>query len=130
MPQKSIELILLRQWSDCLSTPVLLFDNNRDLVYYNSASEKFLDWRFSDTGEMNIDVWSPLLIFYDKNNNAFSSNKMPIQYTLKYKIPVLEKAYLRISNMLKPVAVNSVPIMDHTNELVGVFALFWDGHDR
>src|SRR4051812_8675254 len=54
MAQRDIGLILMRQLADGLAVPVLLADENGDLLFFNEAAERLLGQRFDDVGELPL----------------------------------------------------------------------------
>ena len=78
MAQKSIELILLRQFGDHLARPLFIVDNVGNLVFCNEAAEKILGFRFSETGEMPADEWATVFVPQEKNGGVISPEKLPI----------------------------------------------------
>ena len=54
---RPLELILARQWCELLSVPVLLFDADLRLVFFNDAAGLFLGRSFNETGSMDQYGW-------------------------------------------------------------------------
>ena len=52
MPQRAIELILMRQLASYLAMPIMLFDPAGHLLLYNEPAEPILGRRFDETGEL------------------------------------------------------------------------------
>ena len=50
MPAYEIEIILTRQWADCLLIPAFITDTSGNLIFYNERAEKLLGTRFEETG--------------------------------------------------------------------------------
>lgn len=126
MPQKNIELILLRQFSDYLATPVFLLDNAGILVYYNSAAADLFDFKFSETGEMDFETWNHRVVLRDQEGNEIPRIHRPINEALAAQLPVLKTCYLKTTNDdLQLIVINAIPIKDHVNDLVGLLTFFW-----
>ena len=58
MPGQPIEIILLRELADHLSTAIFVVDPAGDLLYYNEPAEHLLGSRFDETGAMPLAEWS------------------------------------------------------------------------
>jgi hypothetical protein len=54
---RPLEFILARQWSELLSVPVLLFDPELRLVFFNDAAGLFLGRAFNETGSLDASAW-------------------------------------------------------------------------
>jgi PAS domain-containing protein len=55
MSQKAIEIILMRQLASYLAMPILLFDADGTLVFYNEPAEAISGLRFDETGELGLE---------------------------------------------------------------------------
>ena len=56
--QKSLALIRAREVAANLSLPMVVFDPEGTIVFYNAAAEKVGGRRFADTGEVTGEEWA------------------------------------------------------------------------
>lgn len=125
MPQKNIELILLRQFSDYLATPIFLLDNAGTLVYFNAAAADLFKFHFSETGEMDIETWSSLIVPRNQTGEALNESQWPIHNAMQSEKPILQSCYLNTFLGLHHVVINAIPVKDHADDLVGLLTFFW-----
>ena len=61
MPQKAVEIILMRQLASYLAMPIMLFDPKGNLLFYNEPAETILGRRFDETGEIPLQEWYAMI---------------------------------------------------------------------
>ncbi len=61
MPQKAVEIILMRQLAGYLAMPIMLFDPEGNLLFYNEPAEAILGRRFDETGEIPLKEWYAMI---------------------------------------------------------------------
>src|SRR5580692_2655301 len=89
MPQKDIELILLKQFSYYMAFPIFIADAKGNLIFCNEPMEKILGFKFSETGEIPANEWDTIYIPQDANGIPIEKNKLPAtdsndQYGMTY----------------------------------------------
>ena len=60
MPGHPIEIILLRELADHLSTAIFVVDPDGALVFYNEPAEYLLGRRYDETGPLALEEWSTM----------------------------------------------------------------------
>ena len=61
MSQRAVEIILMRQLASYLAMPILLFDPEGNLLFYNEPAETILGRRFDETGEIPLKEWYAMI---------------------------------------------------------------------
>jgi PAS domain-containing protein len=61
MPQRAVEIILMRQLASYLAMPIMLFDPQGNLIYYNEPAESIVGRRFDETGEIPLEEWYAMI---------------------------------------------------------------------
>jgi PAS domain-containing protein len=61
MPQKPVEIILMRQLAGYLAMPIMLFDPHGNLLFYNEPAEAILGRRFDETGAIPLEEWYAMI---------------------------------------------------------------------
>ena len=61
MPQKPVEIILMRQLAGYLAMPIMLFDPHGNLLFYNEPAEAILGRRFDETGTIPLEEWYAMI---------------------------------------------------------------------
>lgn len=127
MPQKSIELILLRQLSSYLSMPMFIVDDAGSLIYYNEAAEKIIGMPFSQIGEMPLDQWTTSFVPSTKEGKPMPDDQNPLVISLSKHKPANKKFYIQsLDEKKKFIEVFTVPLIVDEDRLMGVVAFFWE----
>ncbi len=59
--QKSLVLILAREFASNLATPIYIADSDECLVYFNEPAEQIAGQSFAETGEIPVREWAEML---------------------------------------------------------------------
>ena len=86
MPQRAVEIILMRQLASYLAMPIMLFDPDGNLLYYNEPAEAILGRRFDETGEMSLEEWYSLFELIAENGSPVPLQARPLVIALQ-KLP-------------------------------------------
>src|SRR6476646_10754598 len=77
MPGQPIEIILLRELADHLSTAIFVVDPEGALVYYNEPAEGLLGRRFDETGSLSLQEWSTMFKPTNSRGAPLPTEKQP-----------------------------------------------------
>ena len=124
--QKQLLLILAREFTSNLSTPSLIADADGTLVFYNEAAEAVVGRRFSETGEMPLEEW--LVPFEPRTTDAqpLPPERRPTHIALVERRPAHERYLITSADGVdREVEVSAFPLYAHTDEFVGIVAIFW-----
>jgi len=77
MPQKEIELILLRQWASYLAMPIFVAGSDENLLFYNEPAGVLLGRRFDEAGEMPLQEMSTLFHTTAEDGTLLSPEALP-----------------------------------------------------
>lgn len=126
MPQHPIELILSRQFADCMNMAVFLVDPSGNLLFYNEAAESILGIRFSETGSMPVEAWASAFTPTDIDGNRLAPEGLPLVQTLNSQKPAHGSFYIDNKRGKKQlITVTSFPIEGRADRFLGAMALFW-----
>jgi PAS domain-containing protein len=127
MAGKSLVLILSRELAANLATPMLLFDQQRTLVYANEAAGQMLGKRFEELGEVPVADWAALLAFEDDAGRALLPLDTPPGIAFAERRPAHRAFWLTaLDGMRRRVAVTAYPLWSKADEFAGVVTIFWD----
>ena len=127
MPQPSIEVILTRELSSALSTPVFLVDPNGNLLFYNEPAESILGCRFDETGEMSVEVWATMFVPTDVEGRPLPAEGLPLVIALKERRPAYACFYIKgLDGASRQIEVSAFPLIGHGSRLRGGVAFFWE----
>jgi PAS domain-containing protein len=124
--QKQLLLILAREFTSNLSTPALIADAAGTLVFYNEAAEAVVGRRFSETGELPLEEW--LVPFEPRTTDSepLPPERRPTHIALVERRPAHEHYLITSTDGVdREVEVTAFPLYAHTDEFVGIVAIFW-----
>ncbi len=124
--QKQLLLILAREFTSNLSTPSLIADAEGNLVFYNEAAEAVVGRRFSETGEMPLEQWLAAFEPRTSTSEPLPPERRPTRIAFEERRAAHER-YLVTSadGVEREIEVTAFPLFAHTEEFVGVVAIFW-----
>ena len=129
-PQKNLVLILAREFASKLATPVFVADAEGELVFYNEPAEAILGRTFGEAGAMRADAWAALFSVEHFDGSPVALTEMPAGTALLERRPAHDTFRLTgLDGRKRAISVTALPLFAHLDELVGVFALFWELHD-
>lgn len=126
MPSREIEIILSRQWADCLSVPVFIVDTMGNLLFYNEPAEEILGLRFEETGSMPVSRWSTIFTPMDDRGNILPAEALPLVQTLTNQRPAQGDFWINsLRGSTYKISVTAFPIMGRPDRFLGAIAIFW-----
>ena len=127
MPAKPLQLILARQLASLVSMPILLFDAEGTLVFFNEPAEAILNRRFEETGEIGADELLALLEVQDENRRYLAPEDRPSRVARAERRAVSRTVWLRAPGTeWKHLGVTTVPLIGEGDNLLGLLHLFWE----
>ena len=127
MPQKAIELILMRQLADCLTLPILLFDQGGNLVFYNEPAEALLGHRFDETGEITLEEWYTIFRVTAEDGSPVPLEDRPLIIALN-KGRAAHRDYLlqTADGITRRVGLTALPLDGQGTRYLGAAVVFWE----
>ena len=127
MPQRSIELILMRQLASYLGLPIFLVDPAGNLVFYNEPAERILGRRFEETGEMTAAEWSTVFQPTDDAGHPVAPESVPLMIAWAERRPVHESVWIRaLDGVPRRIAATAFPLIGQAGRYLGAVAIFWE----
>lgn len=127
MAQKPIEIILLRQLAGYLAMPMLIFDVDGNLLYYNEPAEALLGIRFDETGEMPLAHWYRTLALTDHDGTHLPLESRPLVIALQKHRAAHRALRLRsVDGITRLIEATAIPLEGHGGHQLGAFVVFWE----
>ncbi len=125
--QRALELILMRQLAGYLTTPILLFDAEGNLLFFNRAAEALLGRRFADTGETPWLEWIRLMPLYAEDGSLIPPEERPLPVTLRTHHPVHRRVRLKgPDGGFMHIASTIFPLEGQSGRHLGGVIVFWE----
>jgi PAS domain-containing protein len=132
--QKNLVLILGREFASLLATPVLITDADGKLVYFNEPAEAVLGTTFAEAGELPAETWSERFHVAGPRGEPLPLPQMPAGIAFVERRPAQGTiSIVGLDGVPRQLHVTAIPLFAHTDEFVGVAAVFWEaaaGEDR
>jgi PAS domain-containing protein len=123
---KHLVLILARELASNLATPTLIADDEGKLIFYNEAAEHVVGGRFSERGEMPIDEWSASFSPRTPDGEPLPPERRPARIALDERRASHERFWITSRDGVdREVSVTAFPLFAHSDEFVGIMAIFW-----
>lgn len=127
--QKSIELILLRQFSSYLGIPTFIIDTHGNLIFCNEKAENLLGFRFSETGEMPEEEWYTIFTPQDENGQTLPKESLLLHAAYSESRIAHNTFYIRsLDNVLLHIRIVTMPIINLIEDLYGAVSFFQEIH--
>jgi PAS domain-containing protein len=128
--QKSLPLILAREFAANLATPMVLMDERGSLVFFNEPAEQIIGQTHAEVGELGPDEWGRLFKVERIDGTPIQVEKTPAGVTLAERRPAHDTlAFTTIDGIRHEIAVTAFPLLGREEELVGVVSVFWENPD-
>lgn len=125
--QKSLVLILAREFASNLATPIYIADANETLVYFNEPAEKMAGRSFAEAGEMPVREWTEMLMPRAPDGKALSREETPGGIAFTERRPA--HASLCITGLdgnEREIATTAFPLFGPDDEFHGIMVIFWE----
>ena len=126
MPQRPIELILMRQLAATLAMPIFLVDPAGTLVFFNPAAEAILGVRFDETGEMPANEWGERWDPLTDEGDPLPADRLPLSVAVSERRAIHGAFWITAHGTRRRIEVTAIPLIVVTGEVVGAAAFFWE----
>ena len=127
MPQKEIELILLRQWASYLAMPIFVAGSDENLLFYNEPAEVLLGRRFDEAGEMPLQELATLFQTTAEDGSPLPAEALPLGIALRQRRPAHRRLRFRaLDGIWRTVEVTAFPLVGQGDQHLGAVAIFWE----
>jgi PAS domain-containing protein len=127
MPQRDVELILVRQLATALAVPMLIADEAGDLIFFNESAEELLGQRFDEIGDMPLDRRRRVFGFRDEHGHPLPDDQPPLIVALRERRPVHRRVRMfGFDGVDRAVEVTAFPLVGPGGHLIGGVAMFWE----
>jgi PAS domain-containing protein len=126
MPQKEIEVILMRHLASYLAMPIFVVDPAGTLVYYNEPAEALLGRNFDEAGEMPFEEWSTVFIPVDDDGAIIPPEALPLTIALRRHLPAHRTFRITgLDGVPRRIEVTAFPLEGQGGRHLGAVAIFW-----
>jgi PAS domain S-box-containing protein len=125
--QKSLPLILAREFAANIATPMTVFDEQGRLVYFNEPAERILGQRHAEVGELEPDEWTRLFVVEQLDRTPVLLDDMPVGLAHRDRCPAHDTlAFTTQDGARHEIEVTAFPLLGRDDDYFGVVAVFWE----
>lgn len=126
-PRREIALILARDLASQLSTPMFIVDTEGALIYFNEPAEAILGKTWAETGELSADEWGTVFEPRTEDDEPIPPDEVPLMIALRERRAGHRSIRITgLDGQAHQISVTSIPLMPHSDEIVGAVSIFWD----
>lgn len=127
MPQKAVEIILMRQLASYLAVPIFLVDPAGRLVFFNEPAEALLGLRYEEVGEMPFEEWSTMFRPTDETGAELLPESLPLAIALRKRQAAYRTLRIRgLDGIWREIAATALPLEGQGGRHLGAVAFFWE----
>ena len=125
--QKSLPLILAREFAANLATPMVLMDERGRMIFFNEPAEQIIGQTHAEVGELSPDEWWRLFSVERIDGTQVGFDEMPAGIAHANRRPAHDTlAFTTVDGRRHEIAVTAFPLLGRDEELLGVVAVFWE----
>ncbi|HWP48883.1 MAG TPA: PAS domain-containing protein [Candidatus Limnocylindrales bacterium] len=127
MPQKDIEIILMRQLASYLAIPTLIADSGETLIFCNGSAEEVLGCQYKEIGEVSLQKWSSMIPAITEEGSPLPMEDRPLLIALQ-KHQATHRAYWirTFNNLFKKIKITAFPLKGMAGRYLGAVSIFWE----
>jgi hypothetical protein len=123
---RSLPLILARELSANLATPIFLLDAAGMLAFYNDAAELMLGRAHAELGRVTADEFGAMLELADVDGTPLRRRDSPAGVAFISREPAHRRLVATtLDGRRETFECTAYPLFGSTDEMHGVLALFW-----
>ena len=129
--QKSLPLILAREFAANVATPMVVMDERGRLVFFNEPAEQIFGQEHADVGELAPDEWTRLFDIRRLDGTSIELEDVPAGIAHAEQRPAHDTLAftMTVDGTRHEIAVTAFPLLGRKEELLGVVTVFWERPD-
>jgi PAS domain-containing protein len=125
--QKSLPLILAREFASNVATPLSILDEHGTLVFFNEPAERIIGRTHAELGDLSEQEWRALFPAERPDGSPVAVEKTPTAVARRLLRPTHETlVYTMLDGQRHTLSVTAIPLLERGEELAGVVVVFWE----
>lgn len=125
--QRDLVLIMAREFSSRLATPVFLVDPQDNLLYFNEAAERVLGHAFQEGRVVPAEEWTRDIVLLGADGVPLPHDERPLRVALGRRTPTHQSVHIETAGgVVRSTEVTAFPLFAHADECVGAMSIFWE----
>jgi PAS domain S-box-containing protein len=127
MAQMPVELILFRQLATSLAVPVVIVDDQGDIVFINEAAERVLGVRLEELDALPFETWTTAFRPRDTKGGTVPAEELPLVRAVTERRPAHGPLVIfGADGVERTIEVTAFPLEGGRGRLLGGVAMFWE----
>jgi PAS domain S-box-containing protein len=124
--QRSVALILARELAVNLVTPMLVWDEEGTLVYFNESAQAIIGRRYEEMADMTVEELQQFQPT-DLDGSPLKMSDMASTFALEKREPAHRVMVITsLDGVRRRLDVTAYPLLTRGDEFVGAVAIFWE----
>jgi len=125
--QKSLVLILAREFASNLATPIYIADADGRLVYFNEPAERIAGRSFAETGEIPVQEFTDMLAPSTADGEPIRREDRPAGIAFTERRPSHgDLCITGLDGVRRDIATTAFPLDVCSSDLHGIMVIFWE----
>ena len=125
--QKSLPLILAREFASNLATPLVILDKSGSIVFFNEPAEQIIGQTPAELGNLPEQDWRARFSAHRLDGTPVGNEDQPTAVARRERQPAHETlVYTMLDGQQRTLSVTAIPLLGRGDELAGVVAVFWE----
>jgi len=125
--QKSLVLILAREFASNLATPIYIADADERLVYFNEPAERTAGRSFAETGEIPVHEFTDMLAPSNADGEPIRREDTPGGIAFTERRPSHGNLCITgLDGVRRDIATTAFPLFGPDEEFHGIMVIFWE----
>lgn len=125
--QRNLLMILARNLTSRLASPVWVVDVAGTVTYFNEAAEAVLGRRFLEGSGMPAEEWTTVFQPVDETGRPIPYERLPLGVAIREGHPNHQTLTIRRADgVFRKVETTAFPLCAHPDQCVGAVAIFWE----
>ncbi len=130
MAQRAVEMILMRHLASHLTTPILIVDPSRNLVFFNEPAEPILGRRFEDSGPIRDGEWRALFKPTDEDGSAVKREDTALFIATERRQPAHSRGWIQgLDGVPHRIEGIAFPLVGQSDRMLGAVGIFWEDEE-
>jgi PAS domain S-box-containing protein len=125
--QRSLPLILAREFAANLATPLVIIDENGTIVFFNEPAERIIGQTPAELGNLPEQDWRARFSAHRLDGSPVADEDQPTAVARREHEPTHETlVYTMLDGQRRTLSVTAIPLLGREDEFLGVVAVFWE----
>lgn len=125
--QKSLPLILAREFAANLATPLVILDADGTFIFFNEPAERLIGQTSAEIGNLPEREWRAQFSAHRLDGTPVDTEDQPTAVARRERRPTHDTlVYTMPDGQRRTLSVTAIPLLGREDEYAGIVAVFWE----